>query len=338
MNTVRLGIVGLGRMGTSYCEIVNDMRGVTLAGVVDIDPERGAAIAAEYGVSAHASTEDLLNEGLDGLIVATSDDAHLAPTLVALAADVDVFVEKPLATTLEDARTILKASRASSAKVLVGHVCRLDPSYVAVRSSVTTGALGEVKYVYARRSSTPGTLQRMNGRVSCAAYLGIHDVDLMQWLVGASVQRVTSRSVGPCLEGIEADALVVSILEFDNGAIGVLENSWLRPDGPTVDKTAWMHIHGDAGMAEISPFVAASKITGSRVSTHNQVYLDSATATKSGGLYAEEVEHFLAVIARQAEPIATVEDGLRAVAAISAIEESLASKSPAVIGDAVKDL
>lgn len=324
---IKLGVVGLGRMGLSYCQIVAQMRGVVLAGVVDTSAETREAVSSKFTVPAYEQTTDLLTKGVDGVIIATPDEAHMMPTVEALDANVNVFVEKPLATTMEDARKIATAAKRSAARTLVGHVCRFDPAYVAAQGAIAKGNLGNIKYIYARRTSTPATLLRMEGRVSCAAYLGIHDVDLMEWILNAGVRRVTSKRVQGPLSGIDADALIVSIFEFDDGSLGVLENSWLRPDGPTVDKTAWMHIQGDQGIAEIQPFVAATRVTGElQTSTHNQVYLDSATAAESGGLYAAEIEHFIAVIEGRDEPRVSVDAGLRAVRIISAIEKSLESE------------
>jgi predicted dehydrogenase len=336
--SVRIGVIGLGRMGTTYCQILAARRDAALGGVVDIDAGRAATVADEFGTEAFDSIDGLLDSGIDGVIIATSDEAHRAPALAALARDVPVFLEKPLATSIDDALAIVDAVEASSAPLFLGHVCRFDPAYVAVRDAVAAGSLGQLSYAHARRISTPGTLERMAGRVSCAAYIGIHDIDLLHWIHPSPVVRANAVSVKGSMRGVTTDLAIISTLEFASGAVAVVENSWLRPDGPTVDKTASMLIAGDAGMADVTPFVAASTVTSqSGAHLQNQVYLDvNITAGASGGLYADEVTHFLGVIAGDESPRCTAADGLRSVQVIAAIEESLASGgSVAVAHDAM---
>lgn len=335
--SVRIGVVGLGRMGATYCQIVANMRNVVLSGVCDVDLERATEVAGRFGTSAYSTTEELLDAGVDGIIIATSDNAHMEPTVAALERGVDVFLEKPLATSIEDATKIVDAADASSAQLLVGHVCRFDPAYVAVRDAVAQRKFGQIRYVHARRISTPGTLSRMGGRVSCVAYLGIHDIDLLHWMFDVQVRNVSAKAVRGILGGVETELVISSTLEFDDGSIAVLENSWLRPDGPTTDKTASMLVAGENGMAEITPFVSGSvMISDSGVALQNQVYLDVSTPSgASGGLYAEEVDHFLAVIARDAQLRCTAREALRAVEVVAGIEESLASGSKVEIRPAM---
>jgi predicted dehydrogenase len=118
-------------------------------------------------VPSFAGTEDLLAAGpLDGLIVATVEDAHLAPCLAALERNVGVLVEKPLATTMPDGQAIVDAARHGGALLMVGHILRFDARYALLRDAVAAGEVGQPLTVYARRLNGKGAQRRLRGRCS----------------------------------------------------------------------------------------------------------------------------------------------------------------------------
>jgi len=100
---IRIGVVGAGIWGTMHARAYAQNPLVELVGICDLDEERARKVAAQYGIpNVFNRVDDLLDEGLDGISVATPDDAHTAIVLKAAARGVHILVEKPLATTLEE--------------------------------------------------------------------------------------------------------------------------------------------------------------------------------------------------------------------------------------------
>ena len=131
-------------MGRMYAGIVRAHPLAELVGIADLHQEVAVLAAAALGVAAYTSTDDLLNAGaIDGLIVATVENDHRGPTEAALAAGAGVLVEKPLATTIEDAEQMIAAAERAGRPLLTGHVLRFDARYAQLREIVHAGGIGE---------------------------------------------------------------------------------------------------------------------------------------------------------------------------------------------------
>jgi predicted dehydrogenase len=119
------------------------------------------------------------------------------------------------------------------------------------------------------------------------------------------------------------------MLKFSTGAIGILETSWLRPDGPSAPTAVVMEVMGTQGMIELIPFASSVNVyTMNRVQPDNQAYVFVPGAHgRIPGMYREEASHFLECIATGRRPICTGRDALSAVVIADAIERSVATNS-----------
>ena len=213
LQPLRAGVIGAGVFGGHHARKCASMPGVELAAVLDPHEERAEALAGPTG----AATFDDLNAFLDAVdvvTVASPASTHARLAAAALSRGRHVYVEKPLADTVEDGRALVAAAKASGAVLACGHQER------AVFRAIGLLDLPErpLRIEAVRRGAYSGR----NTDVSCVLDLMIHDIDLALTLAGATPTEVSAR--GRVTEGPFADEARAELL-FEDGLIAVLEAS-----------------------------------------------------------------------------------------------------------------
>ena len=204
---VPVGVVGVGSLGFHHARILREVAGAQLAGVYDADPARAAKVGEELGVRVFASLEDLL-ERVEAAVVAVPTTEHAAVALAALDRGVHLLIEKPIASTLEEADRIVAAAEAAGVLVATGHVERFNAALRACEPY-----LDVPRFVESHR------LAPFAGRgtdVAVVLDLMIHDIDLVLSLVGSEVASV--RAVGVPILTPNVD-IANARLEFTDGAV-----------------------------------------------------------------------------------------------------------------------
>jgi len=256
---MQIGFLGAGLIATYHSKSLRRSgEEVEWAGVYDPDTDRARAFAAASGATV-CETEEHVLETCDAVYVCTWTSEH--PRLVAMAAErgLPVFCEKPLATSLDGARAMAATVEAAGITNQVGLVLRSSPVFLALRSLIEQPDSGRVMSVIFRddqyiptqgmyRSSWRGDVDRAGAGTLLEH--SIHDVDVLEWLIGP-MESVSARSAGfHELAGIE-DVVGVSI-QFAGGAIGSLTSVWhdvlARPSLRRVEvfcERAWFSVEGD---------------------------------------------------------------------------------------------
>ena len=154
-------------MGAIHADVYARNPRCRLMAVADVEGHKARTLAARHGVQAFEDAERMLDELRPAAVtIATSDHAHVEPTLACLKRGIHVLLEKPIATTLADADKIIRAAQSAGVKVLVGHVVRFDPRYVRAKQAVDTGEIGRVEAIFARRLNRASLQSVLRGRVS----------------------------------------------------------------------------------------------------------------------------------------------------------------------------
>ncbi|AKU17542.1 Gfo/Idh/MocA family protein [Luteipulveratus mongoliensis] len=202
MTDVRIGIVGFGLRASLAKWAHRPGEGSCVVLVADPD-ERGRADALERvsGVDVVDSLDALLarRDEIDAVLVLTPDHLHADHAVRTLEAGLPTFVEKPVATTIEDADRILTTAHRTGTRVYIGHNMRHMPVIKAMREVIQSGAIGEVKAVWCRHFvSTGGDFYfkdwHADRRNSTGLLLqkGAHDIDVIHWLAGGYTTRVSA--------------------------------------------------------------------------------------------------------------------------------------------------
>ncbi len=212
---MRVGVIGVGRMGERHCRVYASLPNVDFVGVSDQTARRGSDIAQTYGVRFFPDYEDLLRE-VDAVSIAASTTSHYLIARDCLHRGIHVLVEKPLAATLEEARSLVDLATETSTVLQVGHIERFNPAFLELQS-VLEGM--EVVAINARRLSPYDT---SNTDIDVVFDLMIHDIDLALTLLGSDLG--VDHAFGRAARTESADYAVAS-LSIPGGAIATLTAS-----------------------------------------------------------------------------------------------------------------
>ena len=146
-----------------------------------------------------------------------------------LKAGKNIYLEKPLAHDAEHARRIAGTVETAGVRFMVGHILRFDPRYVQVYREAAPEKLGAPIHLRAKRNGIRATAARLGRNSSILFYMGVHDVDALQWIARSEISEVYARKVEMLGSGNE-DALY-AVVSFKNGAIGLIDYSWAWPNG-----------------------------------------------------------------------------------------------------------
>jgi predicted dehydrogenase len=329
--SLSLAVVGAGFMGGLHARTVAGGDAATLAAIVDLDEDIGRSAAETYGARWYRTVEDALTDGsIDAYIVALPDRLHVEAASTLLSAGKPVLLEKPMAHSLDGARTIAGAARQGSARLMVGHLLRFDPRYAQAAQAFRAGAAGEVVVVKAGRFAVRDIGVRTNGASSVCFYLGVHDVDALQWITGSRISKVYSRAVSRLMPslGVHSEDAILSVVDFEDGFCGQLFNGWVRPENSAIQIDGRFELIGTGGTIEIDV-----RDHGLQISSGNGFSLPDANHWPEvngivRGSLAAQTRHFCRALREDTDFVISVDEAMAAVAVNDAILLSLQTGTP----------
>lgn len=330
---MRLGLIGLGRIGSFHADTLSQLPAVDSLVVTDALPAATQAVAQRVGATAVDSPQELLAAGIDGLVIAAATGAHPELLRVGVDAGIPVFCEKPLAADLADATAVARYAADSGVSVQVGYPRRFDPAFAAARAAVEAGELG---WVHTLRSTTldPAPAPRAYIETSGGIFrdCSVHDFDTVRWISGREVVEVyaTGSPKGdPFFAEFGDVATATTLLTFDDGATAVVSNTRYNPRG--YDVRLELHGTGDsvaAGWSDTTPLRNLEPGVTWPAGPPATFFMD-----RLAGAFQAELAAFTEVVAgRQASPC-TVQDALAVAQIAEAATLSLAAHRPVTIAE-----
>jgi UDP-N-acetyl-2-amino-2-deoxyglucuronate dehydrogenase len=232
--TIRIGLVGCGRISKNHFDAIRKVDGLSLAAVCDIDAERARRAGEEQGVPAYRSIDDMLRASddeapFDLVVVCTPSGLHSAHGAAAARAGKHVVTEKPMAISLTQADELVHACDEAGVQLFVVKQNRLNPPVQLLKRAVDKGRFGRIYMAnvtvrwqrpqeYYDAEPWRGTWEFDGGAIMNQAS---HYVDLIQWLVGP-VESVLAKTATQARR-IEAEDSGVGLVKFRSGALGVIE-------------------------------------------------------------------------------------------------------------------
>jgi myo-inositol 2-dehydrogenase/D-chiro-inositol 1-dehydrogenase len=229
--TVRIGVLGVGRIGKMHAELVaRQVPGAALAMVQDINADLAASVADDLGVPHTTSVDDLVGSGdVDAVAICSSTDTHIPLMIVAARAGKAIFCEKPVSLDLGEVDKGLAAVTDAAVPIQIGFNRRFDPAHASVRAAVVDGTVGDLHIVrITSRDPAPPPIAYI--KVSGGLFLDmmVHDFDMARFVTGSEVIDVYAQAavrVDPAIgEAGDVDTAVV-VLRHENGCITSIDNS-----------------------------------------------------------------------------------------------------------------
>jgi myo-inositol 2-dehydrogenase/D-chiro-inositol 1-dehydrogenase len=188
---MRIGLVGVGRIGAFHAETLKGLPAVEQVVVTDADAGRAEAIAKDLGVEHAADVGALLESGLDGFVIAAATSAHAELIAAGVTAGLPTFCEKPLATDLADTQRVVAQVEAAEVPVQIGFQRRFDVGYRAAAAKVASGELGWIHTIRANTNDAfpppPGYIPVSGGFFRDCT---VHDFDIIRFVTGREVTSV----------------------------------------------------------------------------------------------------------------------------------------------------
>jgi len=324
MNILRVGVIGFGFMGKMQAAIFNQLPQTQLVAIADVDPTRFQDPALQR-VSFYTDFRELLQrKDIDAVSICVSDDAHFQPALQAAQAGKHIFLEKPIALDLEEARRIVLESRQNKVKLMIGFLLRFDPRYAGVKDLVEQGKLGDIVHIHARRNSPKSEgPARYKGTTPLLFHVTIHDLDLVLWYLQDMVKTVYAQATSKVLKEFHMDDSMFAILRFENEALVNLESSWALPEGSASKLDAYLEILGTRGMARVECGYSGLWFCDSQGTRFPDTMHWPRVRDQQMGDLKEELAHFANCILLDTPPLVTGEDGLRALELAWVIQRSI---------------
>jgi predicted dehydrogenase len=345
MLQVRIALMGAGLIGREHVELIAAHPDAVLAAVADVSPGV-EVLAASQGASFFADYERMLDEVRpDGAIVALPNQLHLEAGLACIERRIPFLIEKPIADTVAAATTLVEAAERSGVPVLVGHHRRHSPDMQEARRAIARGDVGEIVAVSGlclirkHDSYFEADWRRRKGGGPLLIN-AIHDIDCLRFLCGEieSVQAMASSGV----RGHEVEDTAAVLLRFENGALGTFILSDAVPSPYFWDTASGQALYFPSRPADsyvIGGTRATLAVPSLDLWSHGPGgdWRDEISATRlsveTSRCYANQLDNFVAVIRREAEPLVTARDATRTLAVTLAVERAAAESRPVALAE-----
>jgi Predicted dehydrogenases and related proteins len=323
---LNIGLIGAGRIGKLHGNnLAHSVQGVKLVAVADVCLNEEMKTWAE-GLGVTEITDDPLrvikNKEIEAVFICSSTDSHAELMIEAARAGKHIFCEKPIHTDIAIIKEALDEVQKANVKLQIGFVRRFDHNHKKVRDVVASGRLGKphiVKVTSRDPEMQPIEYVATSGGIFMD--MTIHDFDMVRYLSGSEVTEVCtygSIMIDSRIEQYEDVDTAIVMLKFENGSIGVIENSRAARYG--YDQRT--EVHCDKGCVQ----VGNDLIDTSMISTSEGVYCEKPTwffLERYNDAFISEAKSFVDAVLENKEPLVSGKDGLMPVYIAKAAAKSL---------------
>src|ERR1700674_962627 len=217
---LRVGIVGVGVMGSNHARVLAEMPGVQRVGVADPDRKQAEFVGRTLGCAAVSDVNDLIDLGVDALTIAAPTHLHHEIALLCVSRGVHLLVEKPIASSVEEGREIIAAARRAGVTLMVGHVERFNPAVESIRRAL------QGEDILSIAITRVGPFPPRMSNVGVVIDLAVHDIDLIRWFTDSDITEVQ-----PQLSSAVAEREDIALLQFRtaSGVLAHINTNWLTP-------------------------------------------------------------------------------------------------------------
>jgi myo-inositol 2-dehydrogenase / D-chiro-inositol 1-dehydrogenase len=325
MTTMKVGVIGAGRIGKLHAETMAfRIPGVEVVAIADVNTAEASALAKRCnGAAVHADHGAIINDrSIDAVLICSPTNTHARYIEEAAVAGKHIFCEKPVDLTLEKIHSAVGKAEKAGVTLMVGFNRRFDPNFQRIREQVSSGKVGE-PHILRITSRDPAPPPPSYVKVSGGIFLdmAIHDFDMARYIMGCEVTEVFASGavlVDPEIGKAGDVDTALTLLTFENGAVGAIDNSRKAVYG--YDQR--VEVFGSRGMAMTAnnkpDNTAFFDATGEHASLPLNFFMDRYTES-----YTRELQAFVTAVQTKTAPPVTGRDGLLSVAIGLAAKRSL---------------
>ncbi|MCI1920920.1 MAG: inositol 2-dehydrogenase [Liquorilactobacillus nagelii] len=330
MKKIKIGLIGLGRIGKMHLQNLANLRDLfEVTAICDPYSAELVELAKQFNIS--YTTKDyrelLKHPDVEAVAIASATNTHAEIIMAAARAKKNIMCEKPVDTDVARIKEVLKVVADSHVKLQVGFNRRFDHNFHTIQKAVASGKLGEPQIIkISSRDPEPPSYDYIKVSGGLFNDMMIHDLDLIRFLSQSEVTEVYAKGavlVDPEIGKLgDIDTAIVT-LKFANGALGVIDNSRKAVYG--YDQRA--EVFGSKGQA----FSENDKLSNVEIDLEDGGHLDKIPyffIERYQQAYVAEFKEFYNCIVTDHQPLVTGLDGLRAVQLALACHQSLIAKSP----------
>ena len=326
---MKIGMMSFAHLhADSYAACLRKIRDVELVGIYDDNAGRGQEMAQKYEVPFFAEAQGLLDEKLDGVIICSENVKHRPLVELAVGQTGHILCEKPIATTMADAQTMIDLCAVRGTKLQIAYPVRFSPPIQQLKRTLDENKLGKL---YSAKCTNHGSMPG-GWFVEPAASGGgavidhtVHVIDLLRWFWDTEVVEVYAE-IGDSLLHPELGVDDAGMLSFKlaNGIYGTLDTSWSRPPSYIGGADVKIEILGEKGAVLVDALSQKIIVSSNKVGSTK---LQGWGSNEDFGL----VQDFVEMIREKREPSITGYDGLKSMEVALAAYESARQGKPIVI-------
>jgi hypothetical protein len=219
-DTLRIGVVGVGVMGSNHARVLAELPGVRLVGVVDPDTRQRERVAQALGCTAFDNLDALIGRGVDAVTIAAPTHLHRDIALTCASRGIHILVEKPIASTIEEGRAIIAAARRAGVTLMAGHVERFNPAVESIKRAIQDQDILSIAI------TRVGPFPPRMSNVGVVIDLAVHDIDLIRWFTDSEIIEIQ-----PQTSSAVAEREDIALLQFRtaSGVLAHINTNWLTP-------------------------------------------------------------------------------------------------------------
>ena len=313
MDPLKVGVIGVGHLGSLHAKMYSQIPSVHFVGVYDVDLKRAETLAAEFGIKAFATLDDLLSQ-VQAVSIATVTQSHYDVAMQVIKRGVHLLIEKPITATIEQAKAVTERAEIKGLKLQVGHIERFNPAILALEPYNITPL-----FIESHR------LAQFNPRGSDVAVvldLMIHDIDLILSLVKSKVTRIDANGIAVISDTPD---IANARLQFENGCVANVTASRISQNKMRkmrlFQRDAYISIDFAQGLSEVfrlvdeeTPNLKPTMMLGKiDQGLHKRIIVYEQPEVQEVNALKYELERFVESVQKNTETPVTGRDGLHAL-------------------------
>jgi len=296
MNKLGVAVIGIGFWGKNHVRVFSELPETELKAVCDVNRERAEAIAAQYKVDAYTDSKKLLRrKDIQAVSICTYTTTHAVEAMRAIRAEKDALVEKPIASTVREAKRIVNSAERQNTLLMVGFIERFNSGVQATKSMMDKEEIGTLVSATSKRvSEWPERI----GDVGVVKDTAIHDIDIMRYIFDEDPTAVFAKIGNLRHSKLEDYAQIM--LAFEGGKTAFVEANWLTPY-----KTRSLVVTGSRAILNLNYISQEITMeTAGQSTTPRHVWQEPLKL---------ELQHFANCVLNNRKPTVTGMDGLKAL-------------------------